>query len=365
MRALLSILIVPPVLLRAAGAGLHLKEAADYASRDNGHALLVMVNGKIVLEQYYNGHTADKPHHLASATKTFWGPVVAAMIEDKLISSMDELAADTLTEWKPDPRKSRITIRHLTDLTAGLAQDIVNLQGHNRRTLKPDLFQHAVGLAATREPGETFLYGPSCYYALGALMKRKLASRNQTPVDYLKQRLLNPIGASVSDWVHDRAGNPHMPNGCYITARDWLKFGQLLLDGGRYKKKRILRAGLLRFDGTKANPGYGFTAWLNRPGGHGAAAARQRSGSPTTGWIYPGGLPDLYMAGGAGGNRLIMIPSRKMVIVRMGESAAFSDPNFLTLLFDGKPFRRAPAASADRNAAAPKPDAKRADQFRF
>ncbi len=143
--------------------------------------------------------TAAAPHHPFSATRTFWGPVVAAMIEDKLISSFDEPACETITEWKSDPRKSKITVRSLLNLTAGLAQDITNLQGHNRPTLAPDLYKHAVGLQANKEPGESFLYGPSCFYALGELMKRKLAAKKETPLDYLKQHILNPIGSNIGN----------------------------------------------------------------------------------------------------------------------------------------------------------------------
>lgn len=326
----------PSLAPSPAGERLHYQLAADYAAKDNGHAVLVMINGKAVFERYDNGHTATTPSHLHSATKTFWAPVVAAMIEDKLISSFDEPASETITEWKNDPRKSKITVRHLLTLTAGLVQDSVNLQGHNRPTLAPDLYKHAAGLKADKEPGESFLYGPSCFYALGELMKRKLAAKKQTPLEYLRQRILDPIGAKHGEWVHDKSGNPHTPNGAYITAREWIKFGQLLLDGGRYQGKQILRKELLRFEGSKANPGYGMTAWLNLPGGRGATPNQVSNPKDKAGWIYPNGLTDIYMAGGAGGNRLYIIPSKKMVIVRNGESPSFSDAVFLGLLFDGK-----------------------------
>ena len=107
------------------------KKAADYSAQSGGRAVLVLVDGKTVFERYDNGSTADTATHLHSATKGFWGPVIAAMIEDKLIESYDELASKTLPEWKGDPRKSRITLRHLLTLSAGLEQDITNLQGHD------------------------------------------------------------------------------------------------------------------------------------------------------------------------------------------------------------------------------------------
>src|SRR6185436_2487253 len=121
-----------------------------------------------------NGYQADQPHELQSGTKTFWGPAVVAMIEDGLIESLDEPVSRSITEWRSDPRRSRITIRHLVDLIAGLPQDVARLQG-DRPTLAPNLFAHAVTLRSIAEPGANFVYGPSNYYVLGEVMRRKLA----------------------------------------------------------------------------------------------------------------------------------------------------------------------------------------------
>ena len=124
------------------------KQAADYSAKHRGRAVLVMRAGKNIFERYDNGFGPDTATHLHSATKGFWGAVIAAMIEDGLIESYDELASKTLPEWKEHPRKRRITLRHLLTLSAGLVQDIVNLQGHDRPTLAPDLYKHAIGVQA-------------------------------------------------------------------------------------------------------------------------------------------------------------------------------------------------------------------------
>jgi len=316
--------------------------AADYSARNGGRAVLVMIDGRIVFERYDNGFGPETATHLHSATKGFWGPVIAAMIEDGLIESFDELAAKTLPEWKDHPRKSRITLRHLLTLSAGLVQDVVNLQGHDRPTLAPDLYKHAIGVWAAREPGATFQYGPSCYYVLGEIMRRKLAARKQTPLDYLKQRILDPIGVKVGDWVHDASGNPHIPNGAQLTASNWVKYGHWLLQGGQWEDKQIVRKDLLEelVKPSKANPGHGLALWLNQPGGQGAVSvARQRSEtSDEAGWIFRGGHRDLFAALGAGKCRMYVIPSLNMVALRQGDSKVdrFNDNTFLSLLLTGK-----------------------------
>ena len=318
------------------------KRAADYSAKHGGRAVLVMVAGKTVFERYDNGFGPDTATHLHSATKGFWGPVIAAMIEDGLIGSYDELASKTLPEWKEHARKSRITLRHLLTLSAGLVQDVVNLQGHARPTLAPDLYKHAIGVLAAREPGATFQYGPSCYYVLGEIMKRKLAARKQAPLDYLKQRILDPIGVKVGDWVHDASGNPHIPNGAHLTARNWAKYGQWLLQGGEWNGKQIVAKELLDelVKPSKANPGHGLALWLNQPGGRGAVGVAGQRSDPgdKAGWIYRGDHSNLFAALGAGKCRMYVIPSLEMVALRQGDSKIdrFDDYTFLSLLLTGR-----------------------------
>jgi len=325
----------------------HGKVAADYSAENGGRAVLVMVDGKIVFERYDNGFDAATATHLHSATKGFWGPVIAAMIEDGLIESYDELASNTLPEWKDDPRKSRITLRHLLTLSAGLIQDVVNLQGHDRPTLAPDLYKHAVGVRTPRDPGAVFQYGPSCYYVLGEIMKRKLAPRKQTPLEYLRQRILDPIGVKTGNWVHDTSGNPHIPNGAHLTARNWVKYGQWLLQGGRWDGKQIVRKDLLDelVKPSKANPGHGLALWLNRPDGRGAHAIHVAPPGAKGGWIYHDGYPDLYAALGAGKCRMYVIPSLNMVALRQADSQGdrYEDHAFLSLLLTGE---KPPAGAA-------------------
>lgn len=320
----------------------NLKKAADYSAANQGRAMLVMVKGKTIFERYDNGFGPDTATHLHSATKGFWGPVVAAMIEDGLVESFDEMAVKTLPEWKDDPLKKHITIRHLLNLSAGLVQDVKNLQGHERKTLAPDLYKHAIGVRARRRPGIAFQYGPSCYYVLGEIMKRKLAPQEQTPLDYLKKRILDPIGIDIDHWVHDKSSNPHIPNGASLTARNWVRYGQWLVQGGRWDGKQIVKKELLDqlLEPSKANPGHGLALWLNRPGGQGAIRIPSQTSraDDEAGFIYRGGHPDLFAALGAGKCRMYMIPSLQMVVLRQADTPRdrFDDNTFLGLLLTGK-----------------------------
>lgn len=307
-------------LTRAAGAraaetpAARFDKAADYSEAHGGCGMLVMIGGDIVYERYARGHTGDTAIFIASATKSFWGVATAAAIEDGLVSSFDELAVETLTEWRGDPRKSKITLRQILSLTSGMHNDIAAIQGEGAA---PDKYAFAVSSPLDDDPGATFTYGPVNFYLLGEILKRKLKARKQDPLAYLDDRILKPIGLRYGQWTRDQAGNPHIPNGCYVSARQWVKFGRLILAHGRYEGRQLVRADLLAqcFEPNPVNPAYGLAFWLNRPGGiltGGRAGPRGSAG----GALYGGGQTDLAGAMGAGPNNLYIFPSLDMAVVK-------------------------------------------------
>lgn len=315
--------------------GDNLKAAVEYSERHKGLAVLVMHQRQIVYEHFTEGYDPNRAVHLYSATKGFWSAAAAAMLDDGWIASFDEPASETLTEWRRDRLKRWITIRHLLTLTAGLKQDIPALQGLDGYAYNK--YQYAVDLELDRVPGRAFRYGPSCYYALGELMRRKLLSTGETPLDYLKRRVLDPIGCKIGDWVHDPAGNPHIPNGSYFTAREWIKYGQLLVQQGRWENQQILDPNSLAqcFLPSEVNPGHGLALWLNQPSGRGVTILQSAPPDAPAGWIYPDAYPDIIGALGAGRCRMYMVPNLKVVIVRLAEGEegpGYQDAVFLGLI---------------------------------
>src|SRR5256714_12099190 len=93
--------------------------AAGYSEKNSGFSVLVMQNGKTVFEHYANGGGADMRCKIFSGTKSFWGVAALCAVRDGLIK-LDDRVADTVTEWKNDPRKSQITIRQLLNQTDGI-----------------------------------------------------------------------------------------------------------------------------------------------------------------------------------------------------------------------------------------------------
>lgn len=302
------------------------KLAAQYSEQNNGSAVLVMKGDKIVFEDYENGFTSNIPHFLASGSKSFVGVMAVAAQEDGLLN-LDDKVSDTITEWQSDPTQSQITIRQLLSLTSGIDA------GEN---LSPPSFANAVGYKMKHPPGEFFQYGPVPFQAFGELMRRKLAPKNETVSKYLARRILNPIGMKIAFW-RKISGELDLPGGAFATASEWAKFGLLLKNGGNWNGKQIVSKKLLDecFVGTKANPAYGISFWLNEPGispSGNKIAARAEFGANG---VNKSVAKDLFTAAGLGNQRLYVIRSLDLVIVRQGNFGEFDDQEFLGRLILG------------------------------
>lgn len=306
MRRLLIALVLPLTLAAQTPNAAPYEAAARYLESCNGHALLVYERGRLVFERYFHGHTAETPHLLASGTKSFVGVLAVAAQEDGLLR-LDEKLSDTLTEWRSDPAKKDLTIRQLLSLSSGIAGGGIG---------QVPSYREAVATAhVTAPPGQRFLYGPIPYQVFGELLRRKLAAagRARDPLDYLQQRLFTPIGLRYDRWREDGDGLPHLPSGAYLTAREWAKFGLLVLNQGQWQGKPVVKAVSLAecFKSSPANPNYGLTFWKAKPD------------DPE---------PDLVMAAGLGKQKLFMLPSRQLLIVQFADAERrYQERRFLDL----------------------------------
>ena len=296
--------------------------AAEFSRKHGGIAMLVQIDGRIVFEDYPNNGAVTRATELASGTKSFSGVLALCAVEDGILT-LDEKASDTLTEWQDDPARRDITIRHVLTLTSGIPGGEGAVE-----TGRVPTYAEAIAVKAVAAPGEKFSYGPQPFQIFGEILRRKLARRDETVMRYLEQRILTPLDIKPGFWRKEPAGHPHIPSGAALTARDWAKFGEMVrLDG-----KGVLPPGKIQacFQGTKTNPGYGLTWWLPAGGPLGGKMPRKVGGP----WLPK----DTWMAAGAGGQRLVVIPSLRLVAVRKapvrGGEAAFDDRSWLRALLE-------------------------------
>jgi CubicO group peptidase (beta-lactamase class C family) len=307
--------------------------AAKYSESKRGVSVLVLQNGRTIFEHYANGGSARGRWPIFSGTKSFWGIAALAAVRDGLFK-LDDPVADTITEWKGDPRKSWIVIRELLSQTDGI-EAASRLQRPSIR----DRNAMAIQLPVIAEPGRAFIYGPSHVQIFSELLRRKLKERSV--IGYFEARVANRLGLSRLNYKKDARGNPLPATGFELTAREWARLGELVLGQGSYHGRQIVPAAVLReaFSGSSANPSYGLTFWLNQqaPGGREADMERMldlpwQSAEWTNVCICKDAPPDMVVALGSGYQRLFVIPSLKAIIVRQGSNARFSDAHFLRLI---------------------------------
>ena len=299
--------------------------AAEFSADNAGLAVLVYDTGKLVFEQYQNGHKQDQAQHIFSGTKSF-APIVALIAQQEGLLQLDEKVSDTITEWQGDQERERITIRHLLNFTSGLK----NIDSALHSLKAPDKYAASIACECARPPGQRFQYGSNHLMVFGELFKRKLqaAATPERPmpkdfVDYLQDRVLAPIDCKFTSWLRDAKGNPALPYGAYLRAREWAKFGQLVLNRGKHGNQQIVPT--KHFDecflGSKANPTYGLNFWLI-----GDRAHRHNERIPA----------DTVSAAGMYDQKLYIMPSQKLLVVRLGRTGAksrFNDTKFLDCLF--------------------------------
>lgn len=308
-----------------------LARARVYSAACRGQSLLVLKGGRTLLEDYPNGASADDAHKIYSGTKAYWGlAALAAAAEGRL--SLDERVSVTLPEWQSDPRRAQVTVRQLLDFSAGL---------------EPGFFLHAnsmsdrnrlaLALPMIAGPGQRFLYGPAPLQVFHEVLRRKLAPRRETPTRYLERRVLAPLGMGSQRYLADRKGNPLLATGWQLTACEWAKIGRVALAGGA----PVLRPGGLKpaLRGSAANPAFSLGWWNNRAASGGREfdiedmLERDWQREDWRGTVVCRDAPsDLLACIGSGYQRLYVIPSMSLIVVRQGAGGRFSDGRFLRLL---------------------------------
>lgn len=301
-----------------------LRAAAAYSRSAGGSSFLAIQNGQTLLEQ-----SANVPHKIYSGTKAFWCLAALAAAEDGLLS-LDENVANTIPAWNGDPRKARITIRQLLDFSAGLEP----LNGlHNDNPGDRDAIAIRASIVAT--PGSRFIYGPAALQVFHAVLEEKL--HGEAPTRYLERRVLNRLGLGSQRYLKDSAGNPLLAAGWLLTARQWAKMGEVALNGGAPVVSA--RSMAQCWAGSGANRAFSLGWWNNRNGSGGREFDIEKELVPPWyrqswgGAVLCRAAPsDVAACIGSGYQRLYVIPSMNLVVVRNGSGGRFSDSQFLRLL---------------------------------
>lgn len=308
--------------------------AARWSEARDGLALVILRGETVIFESYARRYDPTTPVHIFSGTKSF-SCALALLLEADGALRLDEDVLDTLPELAAGAGVTPDTLLHFT---SGIAQDnrALTRDGLMEEQRIEDKYRYAVGLPSESAPGAVFHYGSSHQAVLGALITAKIG---QSPLEYLEERLFTPMGLRFGGWNHDPAGNPMLAYGAWTTANEWLKYGVLLRDDGRWGgEARLPEGGVDRCTtGSAANPAYGMTFWLNEDVADDVDLSAFDTLSEEGRILDPDGPADLFAAAGYNDNRLYVVPSEELVIVRLGAgSRRFSDPTLLRMILRGE-----------------------------
>ncbi len=309
-----------------------LRAAADYSSANHGTVLLVHEGGKRVFAEAANGASLSAEGKIYSGTKMFWILAGLAAEEDGFLG-LDERVADTISEWADGSARSHVTIRQLLNFTSGIEPNFA-LHGDgigNRNSL-------AISTRFGSAPGDHFIYGPAALQVFHEVLKRKLARHGETPTAFLERRVLRPLGLGAQRYVADRSGNPLLASGFKMDASRWLRMGQCILQQGAPIVPASAFNNATR--GTHINPAFGMALWNNHLASGGREVdpedmleipwqRQQWSGA----CLCKSAPADLLACIGSGGQRLYVVPSQALIVVRQGNFGRFHDAEFLRRLF--------------------------------
>ena len=287
-------------------------DAANYEERQNTRAVVIFHQGRLLAERYADGFGSDLPLNSWSMTKSATSALVGVLVGKGQIDLAD---SSGLEGWgDPGDLRSKVTVGHLLHMTSGLdfneGYENDPISDVNYMLMKArDLPAFAAQFPVTSEPGTRWAYQTASPVLLGRIMRDSFSSE-EAYHHFPQTELFNRLGMRNAHYQMDGGGTYVGGAFLYATARDWARFGLMYLNDGVVNGERILPEGWVELS---TNPteaslkarAYAAQFWLNEE-----SAERMMPGVPR----------DAYAARGHYGQSTFIIPSRDLVVVRMGQS---------------------------------------------
>jgi CubicO group peptidase (beta-lactamase class C family) len=277
----------------------------------NTYAVIAVYNGEIIAEKYGEGFDKNSKLLGWSMTKSIVNALIGILVRDGKLSVNDYAP---IAEWQKDDRKN-IRIENLLKATSGLRWNESYFNPisdfHTMFTYRDDKAKFEATRKLAYTPGEHFQYSSSSTNILSGITRKIVGDDDYTRFPY--ERLFYKIGMHSAILEPDASGTFIGSSYCYATARDWARFGLLYLNDGNGNGERILPEGWVEYSMTPSEAApmgeYGAQWWLN-VGEKGNPAVRRYPTLPT----------DAFCAEGFEEQSVMVIPSKNLVVVRLGVS---------------------------------------------
>jgi len=273
----------------------------DYLQLKNSKSFIILVNGRIVMENYFNGHSATTPWYWASAGKTLTATVTGIAEQEGFLNINNKVSDYIGTGWTSIPlaKENLITCRHLLTMSSGLNDALGD-------DVSPANLQYVA------DAGTRWAYH-NVYVKLQDVISQ---ATGQTWTNYFNTKLRDKLGMTGGSWVNTSDGLRTY----WSTTRNMARFGLMALNKGKWNGNQVINETYFNSATNTSqtiNQAYGYLWWLNgKSSYHLPQSQLQFNGS-----IIPHGPSDMFMALGKNDQKIYVIPSKKMVVIRMGDAA--------------------------------------------
>ena len=297
-----------------------LQAAIDSAfNPGNTRAVVVAYDTVFMREKYAKNFDKNTRILGWSMSKSITSALIGILVKQ---GKLDVNAPAPISEWQNDSRKN-IRLADLLHQSSGLKWnedygDISDVTIMLYR--KGNMAEFAINHPAVYPPDSVWYYSSGNTNIISEIIRRTIGN-DQKYWNFPRKVLFNKIGTRSAVLETDASGNFVGSSYTFATPRDWARFGLLYLQDGVWRGKRILPEGWVKFSRTparKSDNQYGAQFWLNK-GTHEIK-----------------GYPDIYYCDGFHGQRVYIIPSKDLVVVRMGlnDHGEFDYNKFLTRILD-------------------------------
>jgi CubicO group peptidase (beta-lactamase class C family) len=293
-----------------------LSAMAEFADQFDSYAMVVIHKGVVQTEWYADDWSAERLTQSQSMHKSLQPIMIQAAIEEGAISSVTDPVRFYLSEWQNDSR-GEITIEQLMMMESGLYAPPFSLNPFSDDYLwlfGDDVTPILLSTPLVREPGAEWEYNDLNSEILGLIVERSTGRRY---VDYLAEKLWVPMGGSGAElWLDAEGGKAHTSCCLMTPAMDWAKFGLLLLGRGNVNGQQVVSSEFIDQMITPLGNAnwYGYQIWLANKGNDNPWRQLTRGYQRSEEFL----ADDVYYASGYGAQRVYVVPSQELVIVRLG-----------------------------------------------
>jgi CubicO group peptidase (beta-lactamase class C family) len=281
-----------------------LEMAAAYAGTHNSRAFIVSRHDHIVFERYWHGTSFDTVTDAQSFTRVLAALAVGVAISHRLIGWPDEPLGTLLPQWRADARGA-ITVRNLLQMSSGLTPPATTAYpwgASARQRFGSDFIAALMSEPLSGTPGTTRIEQGADPQLLAFVLERAAGQRYAA---YLSQVLWRRLGAADAWLWLDRPGGTAHADCCMLARQgDWIRVGQLMVHDGNYRGAEVIRPGWVSLMRTPARSDSAYGAYVR-------VAARVAGGAE------PYAAKDLFVVDGGGGNRLWLVPSLQLAVLRI------------------------------------------------